>query len=401
MARAMTICLVSQEYPPETGGGGIGTQTWLRATGLARRGHRMHVVSVSPDGRERVYDDGGATIHRIAPPRIVGPAYEQSTYWLAYSQAVAAKLAELEKEVAFDVIQFPEYGGEGFVFQTDTWAYRKAKYVVQMHGPLAMFAEYWGWPERESTLMRVGGFMEKTVLQYADLLLASTRHTAAYCGRAYGVETSGSGVVYSGVDVGRFSPRKQEADGRSPRVLFVGALSEGKGFMDLLRVVGRLKGRFPRIVLRAIGKADAGQRAGMEKVVEEQGLAGHFELAGFVPYEKLPEHYAWCDFFAAPSVYEGGPGNVYLEAMACGRGVVACRTGGVPEVVVEGETGLLVGPHDLDGLEGAVARLAEDADLRERFGRAGRRRVEERFSVEKYLDACEGHYRALCAGGGA
>src|SRR4051812_28631079 len=112
MARPMTICLVSQEYPPETGGGGIGTQTWLRATGLAARGHAMHVVSLSWDAHDRVYDDRGATIHRIPAPVLGVPGYEQSTYWLAYSQAVAAALVELEKAIKFDVVQFAEYGGE-------------------------------------------------------------------------------------------------------------------------------------------------------------------------------------------------------------------------------------------------------------------------------------------------
>jgi glycosyltransferase involved in cell wall biosynthesis len=391
----MTICLVSQEYPPETGGGGIGTQTFVRARGLAARGHAVHVVAMSWDKEDRSYDDGGAMIHRIGEIDLKVPGYEQSTYWLAYSHAVAARVCEIERSVAFDVIQFAEYGGEGFVYQTDTFAYRRAKFVVQMHGPLAMFAEHWGWPEVGGVMHRVGCFMEQTSLRYADKLLASSRHTAAYCQRAYGVDTSGAGVVYSGIDVNAFAPREFGGDDRSPRILFVGGLTGGKGFTDLLRVVGRLKGRFPRIVLRAVGRPDAERRAVTEKLVAECGIAAHFELAGYLPYERLPEQYAWCDFFAAPSVYEGGPGNVYLEAMACGKPVIACDTGGVPEVAPHGETALLVRPHDLDGIEGAVVALAEDAGLRRRLGAAARERVVANYSVEKYLDKCEGHYREL------
>jgi glycosyltransferase involved in cell wall biosynthesis len=209
------------------------------------------------------------------------------------------------------------------------------------------------------------------------------------------VDTSGAGVVYSGIDVNRFVQRKASGDERSPRVLFVGGLSGGKGLTDLLRVVGRLKARFPRIVLRAIGRPDAEQRAAIESLVVEHGIAGHFELAGYVRYEDLPAQYAWCDFFAAPSVYEGGPGNVYLEAMSCGRAVIACDTGGVPESVPHMESGLLVKPHDLDALAAAVTLLAEDTALRERLGQAGRRRAEELFAIDKYLDKCEGHYREL------
>jgi glycosyltransferase involved in cell wall biosynthesis len=394
--RPMSLCLVSQEYPPETGGGGIGTQTYLRARGLSARGHTVHVVSMSWDDQDRTYDDHGATIHRIRKLDLDVCGYEPSTYWLAYSQAVAAKLARLEKSVKFDVVQFPEYGGEGFLYLSDTWAYRNAKYVVQMHGPLAMFVEHWNWPEAGSVLDRVGCFMEKTSLQYADKLLASSRHTADYCGRAYGVDTSNAGIVYSGIDVNRFLARSTpNGDERSPRILFVGGLSGGKGLTNLLRVVGRLKSRFPRIVLRAIGRPDAEDREKIESLVAALGVAAHFELAGYVPYESLPEQYAWCDFFAAPSVYEGGPGNVYLEAMSCGRAVVACETGGVPEAVPHMETGLLVKPHDLDALEGAIALLTDDVALRQRLGQAGRARAENVFAIEKYLDKCEGHYREL------
>ena len=392
--RPMTICLVSQEYPPETGGGGIGTQTYLRARGLSARGHTVHVVSMSWDKQARTYADQGATVHRIAELQLDVAGYEQSTYWLAYSHAVAAKIHQLQQSIKFDIVQFAEYGGEGFLFQTDTWAYRSAKYVVQMHGPLAMFAEHWGWPELDSVMHRVGCFMEKTSLEYADKLLASSRHTADYCGRVYDVDTSNAGVVYSGIDVNRFLARSTpESDDRSPRILFVGGLSGGKGLTDLLRVVGRLKKRFPRIVLRAIGRPDADDRAKIDSFVAELGIAAHFALVGYVPYESLPEQYDWCDFFAAPSVYEGGPGNVYLEAMSCGRAVIACDTGGVPEAVPHMETGLLIKPHDLDALEAAIALLADDVTLRQRLGQAGRARAENVFAIERYLDKCEGHYR--------
>jgi glycosyltransferase involved in cell wall biosynthesis len=391
----MTLCLVSQEYPPETGGGGIGTQTWLRARGLSARGHNVHVVAASWDDQHRTLRDQGAVIHRVAEPRLRVPGFEPSSYWLAYSEAVAAKLTELQETVNFDVIQFAEYGGEGFVFQTDTFANRRAKYVVQMHGPLAMFAQHWAWPEPGTPLHRIGCFMEKTSLQYADRLLASSRHTADYCGRAYGVDTSTAGVVYSGIDVDRFAPRPPVDDGRSPKILFIGNLSGGKGVTDLLRVAGRLKARFPKLMLRAIGKADAAQRAAIDRLVAEHDLWDHFEIPGFVRHEDLPAHYAWCDVFAAPSVYEGGPGNVYLEAMACGKPVLACDTGGVPEVVLDGETGVLVRPHDLDAIESAIAMLADNADVRAKFGQAARRRAVENFSVARYLDTCERHYREL------
>jgi glycosyltransferase involved in cell wall biosynthesis len=240
--------------------------------------------------------------------------------------------------------------------------------------------------------------MERTSLEYADGLLASSRHTAEYCARAYGVDTSKAGVVYSGTDITRFSPRPPvTGDDRSPRILFVGNLSGGKGLTDLIRVAARLRGRFPRLILRAIGNGTKEQLTAVDRLIKSNDLASNVEIVGFVPYEKLPDQYAWCEFFAAPSVYEGGPGNVYLEAMACGRPVIACGTGGIPEVVTDGTTGLLVRPHDLAQIEQAIITLAENAALRDRLGQAGRERVVSDFSVERYLDKCEAHYRELSA----
>jgi glycosyltransferase involved in cell wall biosynthesis len=395
--RSMTICLVSQEYPPETGGGGIGTQTCLRARGLSARGHAVHVVAMSWDKVDRTYAADGATIHRVGEPLLGVPGYEESTYWLECSRAVAAKIASLEDTIKFDIVQFAEYGGEGFIYQTDTFAHRQAKYVVQMHGPLAMFSEHWGWPEVGSPLHRIGCFMEATSLRYADKLLASSRHTAAYCQRAYGVDTTAAGIVYSGVDVGRFAPTGVVASGdhARPRILFVGGLAGGKGITDLLRATSRLKKGFPALVLRAIGKGTPEERAALDRLIAEHDLARNVEMLGYVPYDQLPAQYAWADVFAAPSVYEGGPGNVYLEAMASGNPIVACDTGGIPEVILHGETGLLVPPRDIDAIETALATLVDDPDLRDRLGRAARRRAVEHFSVAKYLEACEAHYREL------
>src|SRR6185295_13284738 len=99
--RPMKICLVSQEYPPETGGGGIGTQTYLKAHGLTARGHEVHVMSTTWTDEERVYKDRLATIHRMPQPTLTVPGNETSSLWLAYSAAVAKRIVELDKQIGF------------------------------------------------------------------------------------------------------------------------------------------------------------------------------------------------------------------------------------------------------------------------------------------------------------
>ena len=385
----MRICLVSQEYPPETGGGGIGTQTSLKAKGLSARGHEVCVVAGSWDHESRIYREGLVTIHRVAQPRLRVPGYQESTYWLAYSQLLGEKLHELTSEAAFDILQFPEYGGEGFVYQTDTFANRTARYVVQLHGPLAMFSECSGWPEPGSTVHQIGCFMERTVIHHADLVLASSHNTAAFCAARYEYPLEKIRVIHSAVDTGAFAPAGCVADRHRPRILFVGNLVASKGLHAVVRSVAELRPRYPDIALRAIGKASAGELSHLNSLIRKEGLSESVQVMGYVPHHQLPEHYAWCDFFAGPSVFEPGPGNVYLEAMACGRPVIAGNTGGAPEVVLLGETGLLVPPGGIEDLKDAIILLTEDAPFRERLGRQGREWILQRFSVEKYIDRVE------------
>jgi hypothetical protein len=146
---AMRICLVSQEFPPDTARGGIGSQNWNKAHALAERGHQVHVLSAAarggPELSSHVVD--GVTVHRMRPPDAETPVYEQATYWLGYSWAVLRHLHALAAEAPFDVLDFAEYGAEGFAYQLDRGPWSWMPVVVQLHGPLAMFVDRIGWPE--------------------------------------------------------------------------------------------------------------------------------------------------------------------------------------------------------------------------------------------------------------
>jgi glycosyltransferase involved in cell wall biosynthesis len=390
----MRICLVSQEYPPESGGGGIGTLTYLKAHALADRGHHIHVLCAAKDKIARTYADRLVTIHRIPEPTLTVAGFELSTYWLAYSFSVAEKLTRLSQEVHFDIIEFPEYGAEGFVYQTDTFQNRTSRYVVHLHGPIAMFTARLGWPEPGSTFDQVSAFMEQAVLRHADCISSVSRALATFCVDRYGCNPDAIRVLHSGVDTDRFQPNQETPSDRFPRILFVGNIAGNKGISGLVNVVLRLRDRYPNILLRAIGKPHGGMLATLRSLVEAQRAVNNVEFLGYVSHEELPTHYAWCDLMALPSHYEGFA-NVYLEAMSCGKPVIGCTTGGTPEAVIDGATGLLVAPGDAASLEEAIVTLSEDAGLRTRMGKHGAQHVRENFSLEKYADRVEMLYRGL------
>ena len=199
------------------------------------------------------------------------------------------------------MIQFAEYGGEGFVFQTDTFAYRNAKYVVQMHGPLAMFAEHWAWPESGSRCTASAASWRRrrcstptdcwrpagTPPTTAAARTASTRwpptsSTAASTSTA-SRRARGRGRLRAANPVHRQPVRRQGRDGSPPRHRPTEiAIPEAQTPRDR-------QGR--RNPVRCA-----------DRLVAEHDLSANFDIPGFVKHEDLPAHYGWCDVFAAPAL---------------------------------------------------------------------------------------------------
>jgi glycogen(starch) synthase len=383
----MNICLVSQEYPPETARGGVSTQTWNKARTLADLGHTVHVLTCAggPGPDVRTETDGGVTVHRIQPPGSEFPVYETPTYWLGYTWSVLRHLHRLREAVPLDVIDFPEYGAEGFAYQLDRTPWNWVPVVVQLHGPLAMFVEHIGWPEKGSDFHRIGTMMEALSIQRADALMACSANIADLTAKFYGVARESIDVVHCGVDAESFRPPASRAkSGRGPIVLFVGNIVGNKGVEVVFEAVLQLRRRYPNIQLRIVG--ECGSLA--HELQERSRCAGaeaNVEFPGFVGRAEMPALYQDADVFCSPALYEGGVANVYIEAMACGCPVVASTAGGAPEAVVDGQTGLLVPPDDVAAVVRSLDRILGDSSLQRRMGEAARRRVEDYFAMDKYI----------------
>jgi glycosyltransferase involved in cell wall biosynthesis len=113
---------------------------------------------------------------------------------------------------------------------------------------------------------------------------------------------------------------------------------------------------------------------------------------------QLPEHFSRAHVFAAPSQYEGGPGFVYLEAMACGLPVIACEGSGVAEVVRHGKNGLLVPPEDVPALTTALRSLFRDATVRQAMGEAARSFVVAEAESRVCIERIEAFYASVANG---
>lgn len=213
-------------------------------------------------------------------------------------------------------------------------------------------------------------------------------------GLAAGVCTGDRSVVIrNAVDVGA-APSRTRGDDAPVQVVSVGRLAAPKDFATLVAAVARLPEG--RAHLRVFG--DGPFRSELEAQKQALGLDAAVEFAGEVP--DVRPHLEDADVFVLSSLSEGMPVSI-LEAMAAGLPVVASALPGLEEVVVDGETGLLVAPGDAAALAAGLGRLVDDPALRRSLGTAGRARAEEHFSLPAWRDAHFSLYRSLLAARGA
>jgi glycosyltransferase involved in cell wall biosynthesis len=382
----MRVCLVSQEYPPGYVGG-IGTQCRVKALALAALGHDVEVLTGGPSSGAALVtrEDRGVRVHELRTPGGEFAVYRTETYWLGYTWAVFSALRSLGGARPFDVIDFPDYAGEGLAFQLDRCEDDPTAVVVHLHGSLSMFSEQIGWPEPGEPFHRVGTFIEDLSIEAADGLIAASHSVAELTARRLAIPLERITVIDGAVDTDAFSPApaRRSSDGEL-RLLFVGNVAANKGVYTVLEAFIRLARSHPRLSLLIAGTIEQERADEMRAEAAQAGLAERVTVLGFVEHRDLPELYRSADMLAAPSQFEGGLGMVYLEAMACGLPVVATAAGGAAEAIEPGETGILLEHGDVTEATAAIETLLVDGELRARMGAAGRTRVEDRFGPERY-----------------
>lgn len=181
-------------------------------------------------------------------------------------------------------------------------------------------------------------------------------------------------------------------------LLYVGRLIEQKGVEDVLRALALRRNVDPQLQLSIVG--DGANRDRLEALTEELGLDDAVHFVGWVDGGELGNYYAAADVFiatpkpGATSVLEA-QGLVYIEAMAAGTPVIASRCGGIPDAVIDGETGLLVEPGDVAGIVSALEQMFEQPALRVRLAENARRRYEMEFSPAVVTRKMLGVYQSV------
>jgi L-malate glycosyltransferase len=242
----------------------------------------------------------------------------------------------------------------------------------------------------------------RRVLNSADALASTSVAMAARVEHLLGGSKRPIAITPFGVDVEQFIPRQPSAaEAAAPLVVgTVKTLASKYGIDTLLRAFARLEPRYGRALrLRIVG--DGPDRAALQALAAQLGIDTRCEFAGAVAHADVPAQLRGLDIFVAASRLDSESfGVAVIEASACALPVVVTRVGGLPEVVSENETGLIVERDDVAALTAAMQRLVDDADLRERFGRSGRAWVKQRYEWRGCVQRMVRTYRDVLAGAG-
>jgi len=398
----LRLCLLSVGFPP-TDTHGVSRSTHTLARGLVELGHEVHVIT---SGRRlRVTCDEGVFIHQVAGeenPRygdLAARGYQNLAFWLNHSHAAFEVVESLQRDNAIQLVDSPLWGLEGLV----TAMRRSLPIAVRVVTSMKQIAQVHDQISPENDLL---GELEGRFLSMADLIVSNSAATTHAIEEVYGLdpEEAPIGIAPYGMvpaPDSLVSPLP-EHDVDELSVLFVGRLEKRKGILDLFEAIPVVLARHPEAKFIVAGSDNSRQDGffadhGMDYPTFFRKSFGHatnsVDFTGFVDEAHLEELYRACDLFVAPSLYESF-GLIFLEAMNWARPVIGCLAGGPEEIVIDGETGLLVPPGAAEKLADAMIELLNSSERRREMGLAGRRRLIENYSHIAMARSFEHLYRA-------
>lgn len=392
----MRVLFVSQEYPPETGWGGIGSYVASIAPALAARGHEVHVLSCVAGQPFRDYLDEGVHIHRRGFFHVRGLSRLRALFvritgatetWHRLQLGLSTLLEWRRLGMCFDVVEYPVWNAEGWLFALK----RHIPLVALLVTPAFLIARAdSGLPFTRDA--RWSSVLEKFAVERAHVVNAPSRLIVDSL-RGFGwLKTAHVEVVPPAVHWSTWETEVPVST-TAPVVLFIGRLEPRKAPELLADALSIVRNTVPNAQAIFVGRD--GRRDGLlyrDWLVKRSSGASGLRFMGSVPWRQLMDCLASSRVLAMPSISESF-GLVAAEAMAAGRPVVTTTNTGIAELVQRTGSGSVVPPGDAKALAQELLPFLTDASLAEETGERGR------TAVKKFLDpatVAEQH-EAVCA----
>lgn len=375
--KSLHICYISQEYPPETGWGGIGSYTYEMAHAIAGAGHRVTVISRAVNA-EGVTTGDGVEVHRVAPSPAwdaVPALWRLNHVWPGFAWAAMRRIRNIHREHPIDIVEAAEGRADSFFSGLIPGG---PKVLVRLHTARVFVDRINKVPSLAAS--RREYWLEKKAIAQASIVTAPSR--AVIDLTQTWMKLTNAVVIPNPVDTHKFSPGTKT---RRPTVLFVGRLERNKGVETIASIIPAVLRQFPSAEFRFVGTdgTDENGVSWRERLCVAAG-PNHQTKLRFeqLNRDQLPEAYQQAAVCILPSTWENCP-YALLEAMACGTPVVASNDGGIPEIVEHGVSGFLEKTGNAEAFATRIVSLLEDQELRVTIGDLARARIEETFSVDR------------------
>lgn len=367
----MSYLLLATDYPPQTGG--IQRYHSNLALALQALGRRVHVIATEHPGWQE---------HDAASPvpvtRVPTEGGKPAIYRRMRDEAI--RLAGETTPPLRGIIS-TKWSPEG------PGALQAAR---RLRVPWGVFGHDREFILHAANVVKWG--LQTYLLRQADFCFAIS-HYAATNFRRGGAPLQNIRMVGCGIEAGRFAPdpalatalRERHGLQDRPVLLTVARLVPRKGHLTVLQALPEVRKHFPDVMYLIVGEGE--HRSAIERMTTDTGLTSNVILAGNIADEELCGYYTLADIMVMPShdiigIPTEGFGLTFLEANCCGTPVIGSRTGGIPDAVDHGLTGLLVPPRQPRALAEAVLRLLRAPELAQEMGRYGQQRAQQQFSWE-------------------
>lgn len=373
----MKICVIGKHtYPVNLFDDELNSKLWLA---LSRYIKKINIIALSPN--KRYHNSSYENIHLHLLPKFNG--IFGTLLFIVLAIWMGLKI-HIKKDIDLWEISEPTSGGlAGIVLKIVTGK----KMLLHLQGELLNLK-----PDRFHFVKRKGiHFVTRIVCLFSDKIRAVSENIRQQAIDT-GIKKNKIIAIPSRCDTNLFNPAELIESGKKLKeelgyinnkvILFVGRLNASKGLKYALSALPEIHEKYPETILLIVGEGEL--RGELEKLVFELNVSGMVNFYGAVPYTKVPEILSIGDIFLHPSIDEGMPRSI-LEALSMEFPVIATNVGGIPEIIQDGVTGILIEPYNPDQISKAVASLLENYSFAKELGKNGRDLMIKKYSFDQGL----------------
>jgi len=378
----MKICFVERGYPRKNYGGGAGTYIQLCAKELIKLGHKPFVITKSLDNKAREFNDEGIIVQEVSVKTwpwyftkipILGPILAKFFQIIEEGLAINKKIKNIHRQFGLDIVELAET--PNFLYPL----FIKIPYVVHLHGSSFTFKKY--CQEKIIAEDKLQRYLEGAVIKRANAITSPSEFLKKEISWEFKIEPDKIKVIPYPIDQKLLLIKKKEI--KDPKIIFyAGRLEERKGIHILLEAIPLVTAKEPAVKFLFFGsEGDKNIREKIKTCLNNSNLAAKVEFYPFTPKNKLLNYLAEADICVVPSLWDNSP-NVIYEAMAAGKAVVATAVGGIKELIVDNQTGVLFSSYNSKTLAEKIIELLSNKEKREKISAKAKEEAARRFNAE-------------------